>query len=123
VKFGQIGSKSGDSLTADWLNTIACLSPWTIGLITLATWSAVSLITYVLIVDRSKNEGGPRVCTDSLMGWTQPINESLQTAGRNPRPARLGFLPPEKLEALGVPPMKVLGVTTVSAPIEPAAEP
>ena len=39
----------GEAFTAEWLNTIAILSPWLIGVITLGIWGAVSLITYVLI--------------------------------------------------------------------------
>lgn len=39
----------GEGFMADWLNAIAGLSPWLIGLITLGIWGAVSLIAYVLI--------------------------------------------------------------------------
>jgi hypothetical protein len=39
----------GEAFIAEWLNAIAGLSPWIIGLITLGIWGAVSLITYILI--------------------------------------------------------------------------
>ncbi len=39
----------GEAFTAEWLNTIAGLSPWLIGVVTLAIWGAVSVITYLLI--------------------------------------------------------------------------
>jgi hypothetical protein len=38
-----------EAFTGEWLNTIAGLSPWLIGLVTLGIWGAVSVITYVLI--------------------------------------------------------------------------
>jgi hypothetical protein len=39
----------GEAFTAEWLNAIAGLSPWLIGLITLGIWGIVSLVTYILI--------------------------------------------------------------------------
>lgn len=39
----------GEAFTAEWLNAIAGLSPWLIGLITLGIWGAGSLVTFILI--------------------------------------------------------------------------